>query len=275
VVDLLNHSFVPVYLTIDAYESAGSASAAEKAEFARVCGDISYAKKGVAFIVDPDGVLIESLISSPAITTERVVDVLESAIASIKTVPGDVLGKPIPQAPPPEAGKGGVVLHLTARYLPKDGPGWARMPAEDWIVLNKNDCEKLVPDAKAAAGHEWKLDKDLSAHLLKYFYPPSLNFYLDAGKLEKHDLKAQVVSVKGGAALVRVDGTLRMKRSFTFAKPDDLVVHADVVGFIECDPATKRIRSVNITTDKGTYAEGNFGVAVRLWMDGMPIIKGN
>ena len=97
VINLLNSSFVPVHLLIKDYEEGGKASRKEKLEFARVCGDVSDAKKGVAFIVDPNGQVIETLISSPAITTDRVLSVLQNAAATIRTVPGKTLGEPVPQ----------------------------------------------------------------------------------------------------------------------------------------------------------------------------------
>jgi hypothetical protein len=259
-VGILNGSFVPVYLVIEDYEPAGKSSAAEKAEFARICGDISDAKKGIMFISHPNGQTIETLISSPAITVERVRTVLESAAASIGTRPGAPLGERQPQAPRPETPKGGLVLHLAARYLPKSDTGWAQMAVEDWIVLEPADCQKLA--GKMAIGEKWDIDRQVAGKLLKYFYPPSLNFYPDNGRLDKQDLTAKVISVKDGIALVRLDGVLKMKRSFTFAKEDKLFVEADIVGYAEFDVGSKQIRSLQIVTDKGTYAKASFGIAV-------------
>jgi hypothetical protein len=261
VIELLNHYFLPVYLTIDAYEPVkGTAPAEEKQEFKRLCGDISYAKKGIAFIISPQGKIIDTFISSPAVTPEHVQSLLRAAVDKVGTPRGSELGQPLPQAPPPQAPSGGIVLHLTARYVPR-GPGWARMPAEDWIVLEKEECDKLLGAGRLEAGRSWKVDDGVAVKLLKHFYPPCLNFYLDDGRLDQRDLSAKVVSVANGEALVRLDGRLKMRRNFTFAKEDNLFAEADVVGYLKVDPARRQVRSVQIVTDNGTYAGGSFGVA--------------
>jgi hypothetical protein len=266
VVNILNQYFIPVYLTIEAYEPGGSAGIAEQAEFKRICGEISEAKKGIAFIVHPkneNAHVIETMISSPAVTVERVTDVLERARRFIGTQPGPALGKKIPQAPPPTVDDGGLVLHLSARYLPANGKGWARMPVEDWIVLHPEDCVKFMGAAVGKVGEEWKIDSGIAEKLLGYFYPPSLNFYHANGKLKKKDMSAKVVSVKDGIALIRIDGCMNMKRSFTFAKDDDEHVEADIVGYAKYDINKKRLQSIEIITDSGKYSRASFGIGVR------------
>jgi hypothetical protein len=56
---------------------------------------------------------------------------------------------------------------------------------------------------------------------------------------------------------------MKMKRPFTFAKDDNLMVEADLVGYADYDLKTKQLRKLQIVTDKGTYAGASFGIAVR------------
>ena len=117
--------------------------------------------------------------------------------------------------------------------------------------------------AKGTAGEEWTIDAGVSKTILKYFYPPSLNFDVEKGRLDKAELKAKVKSISDGVALIRIDGGMKMKRPFTFAKDDDLFVVADIVGYAEYDVKAKRIRKIELVSEQGTYAKASFGIAVR------------
>jgi hypothetical protein len=90
-----------------------------------------------------------------------------------------------------------------------------------------------------------------------------LNFYHANGKLKKKDMSAKVVSVKDDIALIRIDGSMNMKRSFTFAKDDDEHVEADIIGYAKYDINKKRLQSIEIITDSGKYSRASFGIGVR------------
>jgi hypothetical protein len=52
-------------------------------------------------------------------------------------------------------------------------------------------------------------------------------------------------------------------KHFFLPRQDDHLVEATVLGFVEYEPKTKKIRSVRLVTDKATYGKEEFGVAVR------------
>jgi hypothetical protein len=71
-----------------------------------------------------------------------------------------------------------------------------------------------------------------------------------------------VLSVKDGVACVRIDGGLKMKHTF-YHKDDDSFVEATVVGLMDVDTGSKKIRSLRLVTDRAEYRGRPFGVAVR------------
>jgi hypothetical protein len=262
VIDLLNHYYVPIYISTDDYEDRGQAPEAEKKEFVRLLGDINEAKKGMGYVLTPGEKVIETFVSSPAVTPEHVISFLESGIRKVGLKRGEVLGKITAQAPPPHADPGQVVLHLTARFIPS-GPAWARMPAEDYLVFGPDEWKTLIAPATAKVGDTWDLDPAFVKSLLIHFYPPSLNFYYTKNVIDRPAMKATVIAVKEGVARVRLDSTLKMKHTFVPDKEDNYYVDADVVGLVDCDLQQKTVRSFQMVTDKATYADGYFGVGVR------------
>jgi hypothetical protein len=86
----------------------------------------------------------------------------------------------------------------------------------------------------------------------------------DTGKnqIERQEATATVLSVKGGVARARLDGRLRMKHNF-YHREDGNVVEAGFSGYVDCEPATGKVRAVRLATTEATYGRGNFGVAVR------------
>jgi hypothetical protein len=263
VIDLLNYYYVPIYISTDDFEEkSGQAPAAEKKEFVRLFGDINEAKKGMGYVLTPEEKLIETFVSSPAVTPEQVSAFLENGIKKLALKRGETLGKVTPQAPPPQAEADHMVLHLTARFLPS-GAGWARMPAEDYLVLGRADWKSLLAPAQSKVGDSWDIDSALVKYLLVHFYPPILNFYYTKNVIDRPAMKATVVAVTDGVARVRLDSELKMKHTFVPDKDDNLYVEAHVVGLVDCDLAQQRIQSFQMVTDKATYATGYFGVAVR------------
>ena len=55
VIDLLNHYYVPIYISTDDFEDKnGPAPDAEKKEFVRLFGDVNEAKKGMGYVLTPE-----------------------------------------------------------------------------------------------------------------------------------------------------------------------------------------------------------------------------
>ena len=81
-------------------------------------------------------------------------------------------------------------------------------------------------------------------------------------KFERVTLQATVVSVKDGIARARLEGDMKMEHWF-YHKPDGKFVEATIVGFVDFNPATKEIHSLQIVTDDARYGGGNFAIALR------------
>jgi hypothetical protein len=269
VIDLLNHYYVPVHVSIDDYYfKDGTAPAAEKEELRRIVKKAWEGKPNLlppdahCYVVAPDGQPIDTM-GLPNITvSERMVEFLERNIKKLKTATGKPLVKPAPLAATPSpAEPDAVVLHLTARYLPSKG-AWGQLPAEDWLVLERAEWAKLLGPDHAAAGTAWDIDIEVATKLLTHFYPPTPNTNLATNRFERRSLRATLVSVRNGVARARIEGSLRMKHFF-LPRQDDHLVEATLVGFVDYEPGAKKIRSVRLVTDKATYGKEEFGVAVR------------
>jgi hypothetical protein len=189
------------------------------------------------------------------------VEPLERTVAQLKVVGGEPLAKPVLLSVPPKTEPDSLTLHLTARYLPA-GKGWARMPAEDWVVLERAEWMTLLPAEGARIGTSWDIDKEVAAKLLSRFYPPSSTSRAVESRTPRQALKATLMSVKDGVARARIDGSVTMKRPF-LPLPDYYLVEATVVGFVDIDLSKKRLQSVRLVTDKATFVGGTFAVAVR------------
>jgi hypothetical protein len=286
VIALLNQYFVPVNVANQEYATSSAVPAEEKAEKTRIYRDALQAKLPAGtvcvYVLDPDAKLLDSLIVSDAARPERLLDLLQRTVDRLKLAPGEALVKPAPQSHAPHAEPGSLVLHLTARYLRRQGDEyvrlhpvlgtersgqWAHLPSEDWVVLDREEWEKLLPAGDVRPGTAWEPDRDVLARLLTHFYPPTENTDVRKNRLDEQEVKATAVSVEAGVARARVEGRLKMKHSF-YHKLTDEFVEASLVGFVDFAVDRSKAPSVRLVTDRATYGgEGNarqpFGVAVR------------
>ncbi|HZE99730.1 MAG TPA: hypothetical protein VE981_22175, partial [Planctomycetota bacterium] len=170
-----------------------------------------------------------------------------------------------PQSVPPLAPPGALVLHLTARYLDAEGrvekerPDFHEVPGEDWIRLSAEECRTLLP----AAGPSIAVDPAIAERLLTHFHPSDMSIDLEPNRRNRFQ-EVVLKATRYSPSFVRLDGRLRMTRSFTqVEKTPELRVSASVRGVLEIDPDGSRIRSLLLITDRATYGSHSFGVAVR------------
>jgi hypothetical protein len=286
VIDLLNHYFVPVNVANQEYATSSTVPADEKAEKTRIYHDALQAKLPAGtvcvYILGPDAHLLDSLIVSDAAKPERLLALLHGTLDHLKLSAGEPLVKPAPQSLAPHAEPGSLVLHLTARYLERRGDEyvrlhpvlgtersgqWAHLPSEDWVVLDREQWEKMLPAGDVGPGRSWEPDRDVMARLLTHFYPPTENTDVRKNRLDEQEVKATVVSVREGTARARLEGRLKMKHSF-YHRATDEFVEATLVGFAEFPLDRSKAPSLRLVTDRASYGgDGNarhpFGVAVR------------
>jgi hypothetical protein len=302
VIDLLNHYYIPVHVDGVYYGSNERVPAAEKAAYQQVFQAFHHLneerqKAGQpvlstgtvhAYVLTADGKPFDSLHVAEA-KPERVIAMLKRAVQELHVAEGKPAVKPASQAADPDAQPDSLLLHLTARYLfPKGQPEarkdrddayvpaalqlgtarsgqWDALPSEDWIELKREEWTKVLPTSAVEAGSSWDLDKHVAAQLLTRFYPTTENNDLATNRLDQQSLTATVLSVKDGVVHARIDGSLKMKHTFYPGRDDQNLVKATIVGYMDFEPATPRIRTLRLVTEKATYGSESrrFGVAVR------------
>ena len=146
------------------------------------------------------------------------------------------------------------------------GGSWREFPSENWIVLDQAQWTKFLPAGRAEVGKTWEVDHATAAKLLVYFYPQTEQTEdnkIAHNRIDSMALRAKVVSANTGIVRIRLDGSLRMKHTFYPGRDDNNFVDATVIGYVEAEPGKSRIRSFRMVTEKATYANSGFGVAVR------------
>jgi len=269
VVSTLNRSFVPVYLSNEDYAEGGPVPGAERRERDRIVREA--AAKGLStgtvhvYILDPEGHAVDSAHVAEGARLDVLRRLLDRNVARFRPEPGPPACPPRPQATVPEHEPGGLTLHLVARSL--DGRGaWGGVIPEDYFTLSAEEARRLTVEAPVV-GTTWDLPPALAALLLERFYPATENNDLGKNRIERAEVRAEVVSVEGRVARVRLFGVLRMGHPF-YHKEDGKVVEAKALGFVEFDTGSRVVRSLLMATESATYNGGTFGVAVRSVGDG-------
>ena len=281
VIDLLNHFFVPVYLSNEEFAKGGCAPAEERKELQRIFKESLDAQRSTGtvhvYLLGPDGKAHNSMHVASASKIEKLVPMLEEAVAHYKLEAARTLFPPSPQARHPKAAPDALVLHLVARNLTKQGAelvptktklgttrsaGWGAYPSEDWIILSKEDSAKLLPKGAVEAGATWQLDAEQASRFLTHFYPTTENNDVKKNKIAKQELTGTVLSVKDGIVRAKLTGRLVMEHWF-YHKADGNQVDARLAGYLDFEPSTGRIRALRMTTEDATYNRRPFGVVLR------------
>jgi hypothetical protein len=153
-----------------------------------------------------------------------------------------------------------------------EGGSWDALPAEDWIILDAAQTGMLLPTGTAKPGLGWAIPPALAKTLLQRFYPPTENNDLSTNQLIQSTLTGQVMEVKNGIVRAQLRGSLNMKHPFYPGREDKRHAKAKLIGWVEWESRSRRLRSLEIVTDEGTYADEPlppdsrpqaFGVALR------------
>jgi RNA polymerase sigma factor (sigma-70 family) len=257
VITLLNRSFVPVFASND--------DADAKAETTRIYHAAFDAKLKPSdeciYLLAPEGGVVEVIRVKDAKVADTLVATLQAAVARMQTASGEPVIAPHPLSVAPPAPPGGLVLHIVSRADHRHP--WGEFPGENWIVLSSQQSERLLKPGAVQPGESWLVDSETSAALLTYFYPQTENNDLASNRLDRQWLRATIVSADGDRAVARIHGELRMKHRFYPHRPDDRVVIATLVGTLEFDPTSRRIRSLRLLTESATYGDDTFRAGLR------------
>jgi hypothetical protein len=264
IISLLNRAFVCVYTVNEDYFGKSPAVPAEERKELQRIHQEGYAKKlsvGTvhAYVLTPDGHTHDSLHVASAAQPEKTLAMLQRAVGQFKPKEGEPVVKPQPQSQPPKVPEDAVVLHLVSRG--DDRGSWGEFPAENWIVLQREEWTKLLPKETPKPGQSWELDRDVSAKVLTYFYPQTENNNATPGRIEKHQLTAKVLEVKDSVATARIDGTLRMQHVFYPGRKDPQPIDAAIVGVLTIAPG--KPPALALVTTSATHGKRPFKVAVQ------------
>jgi hypothetical protein len=291
VIDLLNSYFVSVSLRNQDFDAEGAASAEEKAEKARIYRDAvkagMHAGTVCVYLVSPEGTPMavapanEDLVYDPDRLAELMLQVVRQ-LNVVKSAPGVATN---PHSRAPRMSDGSLMLHIVARYLErkgdvcvpcdvkavlgtKNGRNWANLPSQEWVALSRPEWTSLLPRGLVRVGSAWKPSEDVTAKLLRHFYPPTENTDLKTNRVEKLVIQARVESIERGIAHARLEGQMRMKHPF-YHRDDNNFVEAELVGYVRFKTNTREIESLHLVTENGRYggtvnAMQHFGAAVRL-----------
>src|SRR5262249_51366837 len=144
-----------------------------------------------AYVLTPDGHTHDSLHVATAARTDRLLAMLDRAVATFKPKEGKPVVAPAPQSAPPPAPADALVLHLVSRADQRGS--WGEFPGENWIVLARAEWEKLLPPGAVKKGQTCQLDREVSARVLTYFYPQTENNQAPTSRIEKQALTARVL----------------------------------------------------------------------------------
>jgi hypothetical protein len=264
VIDLLNHHFVPAFVSIEDYAQDGQAAAEEKARLRTIMREAGQAGLSTGtvhvYLLAPDGKVIDTRHVADATRGDTLADLLAATVSRLKVPRGEPLIPPAPQSQPPAHGEHDLVLHLVARYAHECG-SWNEFPSEDWVVFHQGEIERLLPRT-GEVNESWDVDPQVAAKLLLHFYPQTENNDVRTNRIDAQSLRGTVVSMEQGTARARIDGKLRMKHSFYPRRVDNQFVEATLLGYIDFEPKTRHIRALRLVTDLATYGKQAFLVAV-------------
>jgi hypothetical protein len=209
-----------------------------------------------SYVLTPDGHPYAML---DGVKVEPTLAGLQRAVQQFQPKPGNPVVPPAPQSAPPPTGADDISLHLISRADVRDSWGW--LPAEDWIVLKREQWSKLLPSGDVKSGDAWELDRNVTARVLTHFYPQTENTHANIERIDGQSLTAKVLAVKDGVVTARVDGFVKMHHAFYPGRKDAHALEAEVVGILVFAPDKPPL--LRLATTKALHGHRPFKVAVR------------
>ncbi len=216
------------------------------------------------YILTPDGQPLDGMsVGEATVNDTNLLNRLNQIVKKLGNPPGEPVVKPAPQSVPPTASPDSLVLHLSARGATR-GTNYRMFPAENWIVLSKEECAGLLPAGEVKVNDTWPVEKDAASKMLVKFYPQTVEITagVERSRIDQQNLTLTVTSVRDGLVRARFDGTLRMKHG-SVAQNEDWFVDAVLTGFLEFDSGTRKIQRLRLVTKKATYGAEGFLAALR------------
>jgi hypothetical protein len=238
-------------------EPGGSASPAEKAERRRIYGDFIERKLGAGdvhvYVLGPDRKSLGGLDVNSAMDIDKETAFLKSLAEQEHIQAGPPPFKPQPRSVPPRAEFASPALHLTSRKT-EGGRTWNEFPSENWILLNRQEWNQVLPPGDPAVRTTWTIPPAVATKLAEWVYPQTEETHkVSRSKVELADFRLTIVTMQGSLCRARIDGKVRLIHSFYPGRPSNDAATADLVGFADFDLARHEVQRMRIVTQKGQY----------------------
>jgi hypothetical protein len=209
--------------------------------------------------------VIESVDIGTATQPAKLLARLEKVVASLRTPAGKPVVAPAPQSRPPAHDADALVLHVAAR---SSKGTWNEFPVESWVVLGRDQWQRLLPSKKPAIGQTWELDKKAASAFLQHFLPNGFA-YASNKKVTIIDQSLRgKITATGEVVRARLEGKLKLQHvsrdSHPVVETTDIAEMA-LVGYLDFPPDRSRIRALRLLADKASARKGyvQYAVAVR------------
>jgi len=199
---------VPVYASNQLIEPQQTEPAHARSEVRRIYADFLNRKLGAGdvhvYILRPDGSSMAGLDLIPAMNPGQLERFLTSIVHQLGTTPGAPLVQPRPQSIPPASKPDDLVTHLVAQSFVPHG-SWHQFPAENWIVLTREEWVQLLPSKVPQKGDSWQLPPALTRKLLARFYPQTEETSdADRNRIDEAWLRLTITNLGSGVARARL-----------------------------------------------------------------------
>jgi len=246
VIELLNRYFVPV----------SSSNELGERERIRIYQDFIGKKLGAGdvhcYVVDADGKSIASLQVASATEPGKMEAFLKQMIAQLHPTPGPPVFAPHPQVPVPKVEPGAPAIHLVARR-PEHG-SWAEFPSENWIVLSRDEWDRILPPQGAALKSTWQIPAPIAVKLAEWLYPQAEDATRkNRSRVDMADFRLTLVTLEGPLARARIEGRTNVFHSFPTFKISQDYATAELIGYADFDLAAHQVQRFRMVVKKGDY----------------------
>jgi len=257
-IDLLNRYFVPVTMANEAADPSG--------ERGRIIGEFAEKKMGIGdvhvYVIGPDRAAIGGLDIGSALDNGKHLAFLSGIVDRLHTTPGAPAFAPHPQSAPPRVEPGAPAIHLVSRKL-TDNKTWNEFPSENWLMLSREEWDRILPPAGAALHATWQIPQPVAVKLAEWIYPQTEETHAaNRSRVELADFRLTLVALDGSLGRARIDAQVRLTHSFYPGRPSNETASSQLAGFADFDVTERRVQRLRIVTRKAEYQGLPFGCSL-------------
>jgi hypothetical protein len=155
-------------------------------------------------------------------------------------------------------------FHVVARGSASGGT-WRSFPSEEWIVLNRNELNSLLPHGDPNLKSTWDAPPAVAAKLMGSIYPPTEDPEpMIRSRIESATFHFTMVTLDRGMGRARIDASVRMEHIFPGKPPGGgEPIDAKFLGFVDFSLAEHRIQRLRLVTESARVNNESFDGALR------------